>query len=98
MELPTAPATVPPPTAPVTPTPQVNPANDVPKDAKLVAHILKSMGVEEYEPRVVNQLLEFMYRKQNETIEVILQRLRWRCNTRSTSLCSTCEQNSNRSF
>jgi transcription initiation factor TFIID subunit 9B len=35
---------------------------DVPRDAKLIAHILESMGVEEYEPRVINQLLEFMHR------------------------------------
>lgn len=34
---------------------------DIPRDAKLIQNILTSMGVEEYEPRVVNQLLEFMY-------------------------------------
>jgi transcription initiation factor TFIID subunit 9B len=34
---------------------------DTPRDAKLISHVLNSMGVEEYEPRVINQLLEFMY-------------------------------------
>jgi hypothetical protein len=34
---------------------------EIPRDAKLIQNILTSMGVEEYEPRVVNQLLEFMY-------------------------------------
>ncbi|CAM6083479.1 unnamed protein product [Calypogeia fissa] len=33
-----------------------------PKDAKLVKAILRSMGVQQYEPRVVNQFLEFWYR------------------------------------
>lgn len=33
-----------------------------PKQAQVVATILKSMGVEDYEPRVVVQLLEFMQR------------------------------------
>eukprot|EP01112_Ceratiomyxa_fruticulosa_P011966 TRINITY_DN3297_c0_g1_i1.p1 TRINITY_DN3297_c0_g1~~TRINITY_DN3297_c0_g1_i1.p1 ORF type:complete len:222 (+),score=73.39 TRINITY_DN3297_c0_g1_i1:266-931(+) len=35
---------------------------DVPRDAKIMAMVLKAMGVDEYEPKVVNQLLEFMYR------------------------------------
>merc|ERR1712137_650280 len=35
---------------------------EVPKDAKVIALILESMGVQEYEPRVINQFLEFMYR------------------------------------
>ena len=38
-------------------------AGDLPKDAKVIIELLRSMGVENYEPRVVNQLLEFMYRK-----------------------------------
>eukprot|EP00029_Vermamoeba_vermiformis_P011393 TRINITY_DN6255_c0_g1_i1.p1 TRINITY_DN6255_c0_g1~~TRINITY_DN6255_c0_g1_i1.p1 ORF type:complete len:171 (+),score=60.67 TRINITY_DN6255_c0_g1_i1:681-1193(+) len=42
---------------------------EVPMDAKIVALLLKSMGVEDYEPRVVNQLLEFM----NKYISDILQ-------------------------
>eukprot|EP00249_Psilotum_nudum_P012471 c23803_g1_i2 orf=112-666(+) len=33
-----------------------------PKDAKLVKSILKSMGVQQHEPRVVHQFLDFWYR------------------------------------
>lgn len=33
-----------------------------PKDAKVMAAILKDCGVNEYEPRVINQMLEFAYR------------------------------------
>jgi len=33
-----------------------------PKDAQLMASILKDMGVTEYEPKVINQMLEFTYR------------------------------------
>ncbi|CAH2033521.1 unnamed protein product [Thlaspi arvense] len=35
---------------------------DVPRDAKIVKSLLKSMGVEEYEPRVIHQFLEIWYR------------------------------------
>ncbi|KAG2328130.1 hypothetical protein Bca52824_010858 [Brassica carinata] len=35
---------------------------DVPRDAKIVKSLLKSMGVEHYEPRVVHQFLEIWYR------------------------------------
>lgn len=34
---------------------------DVPRNAQMMALLLKSMGIEEWEPRVINQLLEFMY-------------------------------------
>ncbi|KAJ3057370.1 Transcription initiation factor TFIID subunit 9 [Rhizophlyctis rosea] len=34
----------------------------MPRDAKLVSLILHSMGVEDYEPRVIPQLLEFVHR------------------------------------
>ena len=34
-----------------------------PKDALVMASILKEMGVTEYEPRVINQMIEFAYRK-----------------------------------
>ncbi|KAJ3184218.1 Transcription initiation factor TFIID subunit 9B [Geranomyces variabilis] len=37
-------------------------AVQLPRDAKLVSLLLQSMGVEDYEPRVVPQLLEFMHR------------------------------------
>jgi len=35
----------------------------VPKDAQVMAAILKDMGVTDYEPRVINQMMEFSYRK-----------------------------------
>ncbi|XP_073819619.1 TBP-associated factor 9 [Musca autumnalis] len=34
----------------------------VPKDAQVIMSILKDLGIHEYEPRVINQLLEFCYR------------------------------------
>lgn len=35
---------------------------DMPRDAKIVKSLLKSMGVEDYEPRVIHQFLELWYR------------------------------------
>lgn len=35
---------------------------NTPKDAQVMAAILKDMGITEYEPRVINQMLEFTYR------------------------------------
>ncbi|KAI3768147.1 hypothetical protein L2E82_18586 [Cichorium intybus] len=35
---------------------------DLPRDAKIVKTLLKSMGVDHYEPRVVHQFLELWYR------------------------------------
>ncbi len=35
----------------------------IPRDALVIQAILKDMGITEYEPRVINQLLEFIYRK-----------------------------------
>lgn len=35
----------------------------IPKDAQVIMSILKELGINEYEPRVINQLLEFTYRK-----------------------------------
>lgn len=35
----------------------------VPKDAQVIMSILKDLGIQDYEPRVINQLLEFTYRK-----------------------------------
>lgn len=40
----------------------------MPKDALVIACILKELGVNEYEPRVINQLLEFTYRKYTFTL------------------------------
>ena len=38
-------------------------SNSQPKDAQVMAAILKEMGVREYEPRIINQMLDFSYRK-----------------------------------
>uniref|UniRef100_A0A803MII3 Transcription initiation factor TFIID subunit 9 n=1 Tax=Chenopodium quinoa TaxID=63459 RepID=A0A803MII3_CHEQI len=35
---------------------------DLPRDAKIMKSLIKSMGVEEHEPRVVHQFLELWYR------------------------------------
>lgn len=35
--------------------------DELPRDAQVIAALLKSMGVQEWEPRVINQLMEFMY-------------------------------------
>ncbi|XP_015119863.1 transcription initiation factor TFIID subunit 9 [Diachasma alloeum] len=34
----------------------------VPKDAQVIMSIMKDMGITDYEPKVINQLLEFTYR------------------------------------
>lgn len=36
-------------------------AKSSPKDAQTIAAILEDMGITEYEPRLINQLLEFTY-------------------------------------
>ncbi|KAM9781827.1 transcription initiation factor TFIID subunit 9 [Syngnathus typhle] len=41
----------------------------IPKDAQVMMQILKDMGVTEYEPRVINQMLEFTYRYVTSIIE-----------------------------
>lgn len=33
-----------------------------PKDAQVIMSIMKEVGITDYEPRVINQLLEFIYR------------------------------------
>lgn len=35
----------------------------MPKDAFVIVSILKELGITDYEPRVINQLLEFTYSK-----------------------------------
>lgn len=35
----------------------------IPKDAQVIMSILKELNIAEYEPRVINQLLEFTYSK-----------------------------------
>ncbi|MGH0147227.1 UNVERIFIED_CONTAM: hypothetical protein FKN15_028801 [Acipenser sinensis] len=41
----------------------------IPKDAQVMTQILKDMGITEYEPRVINQMLEFTYRYVTTIIE-----------------------------
>ncbi|XP_051903078.1 transcription initiation factor TFIID subunit 9 [Hippocampus zosterae] len=41
----------------------------IPKDAQVMIQILKDMGVTDYEPRVINQMLEFTYRYVTSIIE-----------------------------
>uniref|UniRef100_A0A672T3B8 Transcription initiation factor TFIID subunit 9-like n=1 Tax=Sinocyclocheilus grahami TaxID=75366 RepID=A0A672T3B8_SINGR len=41
----------------------------VPKDAQVMMQILKDMGITEYDPRVINQMLEFTYRYVTTIIE-----------------------------
>lgn len=38
------------------------PAKSTPKDALVMGAILKEMGINEYEPKVINQMLEYTYR------------------------------------
>lgn len=40
----------------------------IPKDAQVIMSIMKDMGITDYEPKVINQLLEFTYRKFISTI------------------------------
>uniref|UniRef100_A0A1B6D6I3 Transcription initiation factor TFIID subunit 9 n=1 Tax=Clastoptera arizonana TaxID=38151 RepID=A0A1B6D6I3_9HEMI len=42
--------------------PNSAPVKQIPKDAQVIMSILKELGINDYEPRVVNQLLEFTYR------------------------------------
>jgi transcription initiation factor TFIID subunit 9B len=42
--------------------------HDMPGEAITIRKILKSMGVEEYEPRVINMLLDFMYKYVSEVL------------------------------
>ncbi|XP_034946920.1 transcription initiation factor TFIID subunit 9 [Chelonus insularis] len=40
----------------------MNHVKHVPKDAQVIMSIMKDMGIVDYEPKVINQLLEFTYR------------------------------------
>eukprot|EP01102_Stenamoeba_stenopodia_P005848 TRINITY_DN16561_c0_g1_i1.p1 TRINITY_DN16561_c0_g1~~TRINITY_DN16561_c0_g1_i1.p1 ORF type:complete len:200 (+),score=59.21 TRINITY_DN16561_c0_g1_i1:153-752(+) len=42
---------------------------NLPRDAKIVALILSSMGISDYEPKVLNQLLELMHRYTTEVLQ-----------------------------
>ena len=41
---------------------KVEKEKSVPKDAQVMSSIIKDMGINDFEPRVVNQMLEFSYR------------------------------------
>eukprot|EP00242_Pyramimonas_sp_CCMP2087_P003666 CAMPEP_0198208018 /NCGR_PEP_ID=MMETSP1445-20131203/11419_1 /TAXON_ID=36898 /ORGANISM="Pyramimonas sp., Strain CCMP2087" /LENGTH=174 /DNA_ID=CAMNT_0043881253 /DNA_START=250 /DNA_END=771 /DNA_ORIENTATION=+ len=45
------------------------PKEHKPRDAKIIEEMLKSMGVQSWEPRVVNQLMEFLYRYTSEVLQ-----------------------------
>ena len=41
---------------------KVEKEKSIPKDGQVMISILKDMGINDFEPRVVNQMLEFSYR------------------------------------
>lgn len=47
-------------------------AKSSPKDAQTIAAILEDMGITEYEPRLINQLLEFTYKYVTDTIDTAM--------------------------
>lgn len=47
----------------------------MPKDALVIVSILKELGITDYEPRVINQLLEFTYSKYSRLDVTFLLRL-----------------------
>lgn len=64
-----------------------------PRDASVMEAILKEMGVEEYEPNVINQMLEFSYSENNEQTAVCdrflgYTSLSWRCDSCTTQYLS----------
>jgi len=48
---------------------KVEKEKSVPKDAQVMISILKDMGINDFEPRVVNQMLEFSYRYVTNILE-----------------------------
>ena len=44
--------------------PEIAPEKEkaIPKDGQVMISMLKDMGITDYEPRVINQMLEFSYR------------------------------------
>mmetsp|Transcript_39974 Transcript_39974/g.64852 ORF Transcript_39974/g.64852 Transcript_39974/m.64852 type:complete len:174 (+) Transcript_39974:130-651(+) len=45
------------------------PTDPLPRDARVVSQILRSMGVEEADPRIINQFLDFMHRYVAEVLQ-----------------------------
>jgi len=58
---------------------QSSSATTLPKDALAIIAILNDMGVTEYEPKVVHQLLEFTYSKYHSVAFCILASLYYCC-------------------
>ena len=48
--------------ATVEPEKKVEKEKTIPKDGQVMISMLKDMGITDYEPRVINQMLEFSYR------------------------------------
>ena len=46
-----------------------NPGPPIPKDGQVMVAIMKDMGIVDYEPKVINQLLEFAYRYVTNVLE-----------------------------
>lgn len=46
------------------------PAKSTPKDALVMGAILKEMGISDYEPRVINQMLEYTYREFSKVLQI----------------------------
>ena len=44
-----------------------------PRDARIVSLILQSLGVEDYDPKVVHQLLEFAHRKKKKLSDTLFE-------------------------
>uniref|UniRef100_A0A2K6V4K9 TATA-box binding protein associated factor 9b n=1 Tax=Saimiri boliviensis boliviensis TaxID=39432 RepID=A0A2K6V4K9_SAIBB len=49
------------------------PPKNVPRDALVMAQILKDMGITEYEPRVINQMLEFKPNVDADDVRLAIQ-------------------------
>ena len=62
-------------TAPVASGSSNPPGKSTPKDTQVIAAILQEMGITDYEPRVLPQLVEFAYRKYIYTIDLY----HWTC-------------------
>uniref|UniRef100_A0A7S1VHH7 Transcription initiation factor TFIID subunit 9 n=1 Tax=Sexangularia sp. CB-2014 TaxID=1486929 RepID=A0A7S1VHH7_9EUKA len=48
-------------------------STDVPRDAKIMSLLISSMGISEYDPRIIVQLLEFEYRLATELLSDAIQ-------------------------
>lgn len=45
------------------PSASANPGKSIPKDAQVITAILKEFGITEYDPKIINQLLDYSYSK-----------------------------------